>query len=57
MTTKKSRVDEIVEELLEQPLDKAERMSLLRELVRRERDAPDQLLDEALQKLMERLIY
>lgn len=49
------RVEQIVRELLEKPLSKSERMALLRELVREEKTAPDQLLEAALSKLMDRL--
>ncbi len=48
-------VERIVQELLQQPLTKAERMERLRQLVRASEDVPDELLDLALQKLMERL--
>lgn len=48
-------MDQIVEELLRQPLSKAERMRLLRELVRRGEDLPDAMLEDALHKLMDRL--
>jgi hypothetical protein len=55
MTGKDRSVDQIVEELLRQPLSKAERMRLLRELVRRGEDLPDAMLEDALHKLMDRL--
>jgi len=48
-------VERIVQELLQLPLSKAERMERLRELVRASEDVPDELLDVALQRLMERL--
>ena len=48
-------VDQIVRELLEEPLTKAERMKRFRELVQEGGDVPDELLDAALKKLMERL--
>lgn len=48
-------VERIVQELLEKPLTKAERMERLRQLVRASEDVPDELLDPALQKLMEKL--
>ena len=55
MTGEDSRIDWIVQELTEKPLTKQERIALLRELVRAEKDAPDQLLESALTKLLERL--
>jgi hypothetical protein len=55
MTAEDSRVDRIVTELLEKPLSKGERMKLLRELVERGEDLPEEMLTAALQKLMERL--
>ena len=55
MALEEPTVDQIVRELLELPLTKAERMQRFRELVRRGGDVPDELLDAALKKLMERL--
>jgi len=48
-------VDEIVEQLLQRDLTKAQRLVYLRELVRSGDDLPDELMDEALRKLMERI--
>ena len=48
-------VDRIVQELLQRGGTKIERMKLFRELVRRGEDLPDEMLNTALQKLMERL--
>lgn len=48
-------VDQIVGMLCEKQLTKRERMGLLRELVKRQGEMPDEVLDEALQKLMDRL--
>lgn len=48
-------VDRLVEELMDQTLTKAERMARLRALVRSGDDVPDELLDQALRRLMERL--
>jgi hypothetical protein len=48
-------VERIVEELMERGLSKAERMRRLRELVQSGDDVPDDLMDQALRKLMERL--
>jgi len=49
------RVEQIVRELLEGKLTKEQRLKLLRELVRRGEELPDDMLDSALQKLMDRL--
>lgn len=48
-------VDRIVEELLDGDLSKAERMQRLRELAKSGEDVPDELMDQALRKLMERI--
>jgi hypothetical protein len=55
MTDEDARVDAIVKELVEKPLTKSERIRLLRELVERGEDLPDEMLANALQKLMQRL--
>ena len=55
MSRAETRVDRIVSELLEKPLSKAERMKLLKELVERGEELPDEMLDVALRRLMERL--
>lgn len=48
-------VERIVEELMEPGLTKAERIQRLRELARSGEDVPDELMDQALRKLMERI--
>lgn len=48
-------VDRVVQELMNRDIPKGERMRLLRELVQSGEDVPDELLDRALRKLMERL--
>jgi len=48
-------VQRIVEELLSDDLAKAERIVRLRELAKSGEDVPDELLDEALRRLMERI--
>jgi hypothetical protein len=48
-------VQRIVEELMDRDLSKAERMQRLRELAKSGDDVPDELMDQALRKLMERL--
>ena len=55
MTAETPGVDRIVDELLESSLAKGERIELLRELVRRGEDLPDEMLENALRRLMERL--
>ena len=55
MASQQPTVDQIVQKLLERGGTKAERMKLFRELIRRGEDLPDELLNSALQKLMERL--
>jgi hypothetical protein len=55
MTTSDNKVDRIVRELMERPLPRTERIRLLRELVRSGDEVPDELLEAALRKLMERL--
>ncbi len=55
MASEEPTVDQIVKELLEESLTKAERMQRFKELVRRGADVPDQMLDLALKRLMERL--
>jgi len=48
-------VEQIVQELMNRDVPKPERMRLLRELVRSGEDVPDELLEKALRRLMERL--
>ena len=55
MTGIDPRVDQIVEDLLEKSLSKSERIHLLRELVREGDDVPEELLNAALRRLMEKL--
>lgn len=55
MTADPSELDRIVDELIERSLQKGERIELLRELVRRGEDLPDEMLEGALRRLMERL--
>jgi hypothetical protein len=55
MTAEPTGVDRIVDELLESSLAKGERIELLRELVRRGEELPDEMLESALRRLMERL--
>lgn len=49
------KVEQIVRELLEGDLTKEQRVKLLRDLVRRGEELPDDMLDSALQRLMDRL--
>jgi hypothetical protein len=48
-------VEQVVQELMNRSIPKPERMRLLRELVRSGEDVPDELLEKALRRLMERL--
>ena len=48
-------VERIVEELMDRSLSKAERIQRLRELASSGDDVPDELMDQALRKLMERI--
>lgn len=48
-------VARIVEELMHPNLSKSERMQRLRELAKSGDDVPDELMDQALRKLMERI--
>lgn len=49
------KVEQIVRELLERDLTREQRMKLLKDLVRRGEELPDEMLDSALQRLMDRL--
>lgn len=55
LTKSKTDVDRIVEELMHRDLTKAQRIACLRELAKSGDDVPDELMDEALRKLMERI--
>jgi hypothetical protein len=46
----------LVKELLDRPESRARRIQLLKEIVRRGEDLPDEMLDEALRRLLELLI-
>lgn len=48
-------VERIVEELMDGSLTKVERIRRLRELAMSGDDVPDELMDQALRKLMERI--
>lgn len=48
-------VERIVEELMDRSLTKAQRIQRLRELAKSGDDVPDELMDQALRKLMERI--
>lgn len=48
-------IERIVEELMHSGLTKAQRIQRLRELAKSGEDVPDELMDQALRKLMERL--
>jgi len=55
LTKSDTDVDRIVEQLMQRDLTKAQRLVFLRELVRSGQDLPDELMDAALRKLMERI--
>jgi len=55
LTKSDADVDRIVQQLMQRDLTKAQRLVFLRELVRSGKDLPDELMDEALRKLMERI--
>ena len=55
LTKSKTDIDRIVEELMDRDLSKAQRIKCLRELAKSGDDLPDELMDEALRKLMERI--
>lgn len=55
MSGEKPRVDQIVQDLLDKGGSKQERMNLFRELVCRGDDLPEEMLDSAIQKLIQRL--
>ena len=48
-------VEYIVEELMNNELTKAERITRLRQLAQSGEDVPDDLMDQALRRLMERV--
>ncbi len=54
--THEEQVDEIVEMLLHGPLPKAERIKLMKELVRKGNGMPEEVLADALKRLMERIL-
>lgn len=55
LTTSKPDIDRIVQELMDGELSKAQRIKRLRELAASGDDVPDELMDQALRKLMERI--
>ncbi|MCA8951257.1 MAG: hypothetical protein KDE27_17250 [Planctomycetes bacterium] len=48
-------VERIVEELMQSDLSKPERIKRLRMLAQSDEDVPDELMDQALRRLMERI--
>jgi len=50
-----SKLDRIVEDLMEKPNPREERIRLLKLLVREGKDLPDSFLEEALGRLLRRL--
>lgn len=55
MIRTREELEEIVAQLLRPELPKPERIACLRELVRSEAEIPDELLNEALRRLMARV--
>jgi len=55
MAAEDPKVEQIVRELLEGDLTREQRMKLLRDLVRRGDELPEDMLESALQRLMDRL--
>lgn len=55
LTKSKTDIDRIVQELMDGDLTKAQRIKRLRDLAKSGDDVPEQLMDEALRKLMERI--
>jgi hypothetical protein len=55
LTTSKADIDCIVQELLDDDLTKAQRIERLRDLAKSSDDVPEELMNEALRKLMERI--
>lgn len=61
MSTKKTssssrEIDDIVDELLHDQLSKADRIKLIKRLVKLGEELPDEVLGEALKRLMEQLL-
>ncbi len=54
--THEQQVDEIVEKLMHDQLPKGDRIRLMKDLVRRGDDLPDEVLKDALQRLLEHLL-
>ena len=55
MSKQAEAIDRIVQELLGRQLSKQERMQRLRQLERSGEDVPEELMDQAVRRLMERL--
>lgn len=55
LTTSKPDIDRIVQELMDGDLSKAQRLKRLRALAESGDDVPEELMDQALRKLMERI--
>ncbi len=49
-------LDPIIEDLMDLTLPKSERIQLLKELVARGEELPDEVLEDGLKRLMERLL-
>ena len=55
MTTSKADIDRIVQDLMGGDLTKEQRIMRLRDLAKSVDDVPEELMDEALRKLMKRI--
>ena len=55
MTRTHADIDHIVDRLVQRDLSKAERLAFLKKLVQSGDDLPDEWMEEALRKLMDRL--
>lgn len=56
-TTQSSRdLDSIIEDLMNLRLPKSERILLMKELIARGEELPDEVLEEGLKRLMEKLL-
>lgn len=56
MGKKKTSTQQLLEELMQRPESRDRRIELLRELVRRDEELPDEMLDQAIRKLLDLLI-
>ena len=55
-TTKSRELDSIIEDLMDLSLPKSERILLMKELIARGEELPDEVLEVGLKRLMEKLL-